>query len=211
VQRGYTDSERITAKFHNNRWFCPTLVYTLCFDICHTCRLAVVEPSFRSPLEHTTIMRRHETTYFCRTQESGIAPRRREGDTSTRKFERSLGSVRTTQHLRALHRRTGDAEHLGDARAGVMPQHMTEAEDTPFDQTPDLYGQLVLFALLLLPQLSSGTCFYMCLPLGEKMGLLMPEVFNIPHLPRHNPLTHLQFRHVSAQPFTSSIPLCRKT
>ena len=27
-----------------DRSFCPRLVCTLCFDICHTCRLAVIEP-----------------------------------------------------------------------------------------------------------------------------------------------------------------------
>ena len=37
-----------SSKFHNDRRFRPTLVCTLCFDICHTCRLAVIEPSIRS-------------------------------------------------------------------------------------------------------------------------------------------------------------------
>jgi hypothetical protein len=67
---------------------------------CHLCRLAEIEPSIRPP----TIIQ-VETTYFCGTLRLAVVR-----GYKYKKIRKITGiSEGTTQHVRALHRRTGDA------------------------------------------------------------------------------------------------------
>ncbi|KAF8502168.1 hypothetical protein F5888DRAFT_1174165 [Russula emetica] len=68
----------VSSKFHNDRRFCTLLIYALCFDICHTCRLAEIEPSTRPPSQEIGTTPRCPPLVLTFCLDDPILPREKE-------------------------------------------------------------------------------------------------------------------------------------